>query len=353
MSRMHRIIGVGFDHMHIGDQLAVAVAHPRAELVGFYDRSQSRASAVLDDIGIVLPVASDLDELLSQISPDIAFVCTTTADHPAIVDTLARHGVDVILEKPFADSASAAQAMMDSSAAGGITLTVNWPLAWVPSHRTARRLIAEGLIGTVDQVHFYDGNRGPLFHSHGKVELAPSVADKAESWWYQPEAGGGSMRDYLGYGTTLATWFRNGETPQAVTAAWHIPDGLRVDEQSVVIGHYRDGLSVFETRWGTHSDPWTLQPEPRCGYVITGRTGSITSWDYDDGVTVHRGGEVERVPNDEIAPEDQTALANLIAHRETGRALDGPMTSATSLAGHLIIEAAVTSARTGKTVELT
>lgn len=352
MTRTYRVVGIGFDHMHIGDQLAVALAHPAAEVVGAYNADAPKAQAVLDDLSLPVETATDLDALLSEAKADIAFVCSNTAQHPPIVDALARHGVHMIVEKPMADSDAAARSMVESAAAAGVVLAMNWPLAWVPSHRTARRLITDGTIGRIEQVHFYDGNRGPLYHSHGKIELHPTLADKAQSWWYQPETGGGSLRDYLGYGTTLATWFRDGELPHTLTAAWHIPKGLEVDEQAVVIGHYDDGLSVFETRWGTFTDPWTLQPDPKCGFVINGTAGSVTSWDYDDGVTLHTAGSVERVPNNPIEPEDQTALANLIAHLETGRPLDGPMTAETSLAGHRIIEAAFESARTGRSVPL-
>lgn len=352
MSRTYRVVGVGFDHMHIGDQLAVALAHPSAEVVGAFHSGGPRAQSVLDDLDLPVAASIDLDQMIAETRPDIAFVCTTTAEHPRIVEMLAQRGVHMVVEKPMADSNEAAESMVSAASRAGVVLAMNWPLAWVPSHRTARRLVGDGAIGRVEQVHFYDGNRGPLFHSHGKVELHPSTADKASRWWYARSAGGGSLRDYLGYGTTLATWFRGGEMPHKVTAAWHIPDGLEVDEQSVVIGHYRDGLSVFETRWGTHTDPWTLQPQPNCGFVINGSLGSISSWDYDDGVTLHHNGAAQRVPNDVIAPEDQTALANLIAHLETGRALDVPMNSQTSLSGHQLIEAAFESATTGQSVLL-
>lgn len=352
MSPTYRVVGVGFDHMHIGDQLALAIAHSSAEVVGAYDSNPLRAQKVLDDLELPIAPDTNLERLIADTRPDIAFVCSTTAEHPRVVETLARGGVHMIVEKPMADSNTAAESMVESATRAGVVLAMNWPLAWVPSHRTCRRLVAEGAIGRIEQIHFYDGNRGPLFHSHGKAELNPSTAEKAVSWWYQSSAGGGSLRDYLGYGTTIASWFRDGELPNKITAAWHIPDGLEVDEQAVVIGHYRDGLSVFETRWGTHTDPWTLQPQPHCGFVVNGTIGSISSWDYDDGVTLHRNGAAERIPNDAVKAEDESALANLIAHLETGRLLDGPMQSQMSLAGHRLIEAAVESAKTEKSVKI-
>lgn len=352
MSHSFRVIGVGFDHMHIGDQLVTALAHPRAQIVGGWDRDAHRARAVLDDLGIACPLHSDLNTLLAETRPEIAFVCSTTAEHPSLARRLAAAGVHMIIEKPLADSPAAAAAMIEAVAGTDVLLATNWPLAWLPAHRTMRRLIAEGRIGRVTEVHFYDGNRGPLYHAHGKIERTPTVEEKATSWWYQPESGGGSLRDYLGYGSTLGTWLRGGEAPTAVTAAWHIPDGLAVDEQSVVIGHYAEGLSTFQTRWGTFTDPWTRQPQPKCGFVVGGTGGSIASWDYDDGVTVHDGSGTERVPADTVPDEDRTALANVIAHLQHGRPLDPPLALATTVAGHRIVEAAVESARSGRRVAL-
>ncbi|MEO7586690.1 MAG: Gfo/Idh/MocA family oxidoreductase [Arachnia sp.] len=349
-----RVVGVGFDHMHIGDQLAVAMAHDGVEIVGAYDSPAHphRAQEVLDSLGLDVPVFHDLDDLLAAVSPDLAFICVPTLDHAEVVTHLAAAGVHVIIEKPLSDSEAGARLIVDAAQTSRALVTVNWPLAWEPSHRTARRLIAEGMIGRVTEVHFYDGNRGPLHHGHGKIEFHPSTEDKAGSWWYDPSLGGGSMRDYLGYGTTLGTWFRDGEMPYAVTAASFVPEGLAVDEQSVVIGHYTDGLSVFETRWGTFTDPWTTQPQPKCGFIINGSAGSIASWDYEDEVTLHSQGGVQVIPADEIAPEDASALANVIAHLRDGRPLDQPLTLETTSAGHAIIEAAVRSAQTGRRIDL-
>lgn len=347
-----RVIGVGFDHMHIGDQLRTALEHPQAELVGVTGGDAARVDAVCGDLGLDLDADEDLDQLVARANPEIAFVCSTTAEHANWVERLAAAGVHCILEKPFADSATNVDRMIQAASQGGIALTVNWPLAWVASHRTTKRLIDAGAVGEVCEVHFYDGNRGPLRHDHGKKELAESAEAKRSSWWYSKAAGGGSMRDYLGYGTTLATWFRDGATPDAITASWHLPAGLEVDEQSVVVAEYDTGLSVFETRWGTLSDPWTRQPLPRCGFVVGGSEGSIASWDYAETVALQLadGSEAQQLPVDSPAPEDRSALANLIAHLDRGRPLDPPMTAEISRTGHLMVEAAVASAERGARV---
>src|SRR5258707_11157072 len=44
---------------------------------------------------------------------------------------------------------------------------------------TAKRLCDEGVIGEVREVHFYDGNRGPLWHGADKIEIEPTPERKA------------------------------------------------------------------------------------------------------------------------------------------------------------------------------
>ncbi len=139
------------------------------------------------------------------------------------------------------------------------------------------------MIGDVTEVHYYDGNRGPLYHLADKVEVSPEEVErqKPSSWWYRRAAGGGSLLDYLGYGATLGTWFMGGEAPLEVTCTVDETPGIEVDEHSITVCRYARGLSKLETRWGTFTDPWMHQPQPKCGFVIVGTEGTITSYDYE------------------------------------------------------------------------
>ena len=145
-------------------------------------------------------------------------------------------------------------------------LAINWPIRWSPCYVTAKRLIDEGLIGEVLNVHHYGGNRGPLYHAADKVEKVPTLEEKAASWFYKKAQGGGSLHDYAGYGATLGTWFQGGRKPIEVTCVMDEPTGLEVDEHSVTVCRYAHGLSTIQTRWGTFTDPWVIQPQPKCGF---------------------------------------------------------------------------------------
>ena len=353
---VRRVAVVGFAHMHAGDQIRLIQATPEAELVGVWDTEPSRRDLVADDLGVPAAHRYDqLEALLAEAAPDIAVVCSTTGEHTGLVELLAARGVHVILEKPFALTLGDADRMIAAADAAGTTLVVNWPLAWYPAHLTTQRLIADGMIGRVTEVHYYDGNRGPLTHVHDKLErVEPDQATKAASWWYRPELGGGSLLDYLGYGATIATWFRDGELPERLTAITWGGDGLEVDEQSVVAAAYASGLSTFQTRWGTFSNPWTHQPAPACGFVVVGTAGTITSRDFAPAVQVQTLEHPEgiAIPVDAPRPDQTGALPHLLHCLRTDTPPTGPSSTATSRKGQQIVDTAVHSVASGRTVAL-
>lgn len=355
MSRTWKVAGINFDHMHMGDNLRMAFQHPQVKIVGIADREPARMRSAAEAFGIPQErVYTDELELLEREKPDIVLLCPATAEHAEWVERVAPYGAHILMEKPFAASTEDADRMIDAANRAGVRLAINWPLRWYPPHVTAHRLIQEGAIGEVLQVHYYDGNRGPLYHGADKIELEPSSERKAASWFYHRDKGGGSLLDYLGYGTTLGTWFMGGRAPIEVTTMVDEPPGLEVDEQSVTVARYDTGLSKFETRWGTLSDPWTHQPQPKCGFVIVGGEGSISSYDFETTVRLQTRTNPEgvEVPVDELRAPYQNPVQYFVHVIENDLPVEGPLSPSISRTGQLIVDAAVRSAREKRTVRV-
>ena len=260
------------------------------------------------------------------------------------------------MEKPFADSIASADRMIEAMKRSNKQLAINWPLAWYPCHRTAKRLLDEGQLGELREVHYYDGNRGPLWHGAGKRDkTAEEVArEKPDSWFYQARHGGGSLLDYLGYGTTLGTWFHAGRRPLEVTCSIDVPEGLEVDEHSVTVARYATGLSTFQTRWGTFSDPWTHQPQPRCGFVLVGTRGTLSSYDFQQHVTLQtqEHPEGQRIDVDPMAAPNQNPVQFFVDCLTRDEPVTGPLSISTSRIGQEIVDAAVQSAQQRRTITL-
>lgn len=355
--RRWRVAGINFEHFHMGDNLRMALEHPQVELVAICDEVPARMSATISTWGIPANrVYTDYQRCLEETRPDLVILCPAAARHADWTAKVAPYGVHILMEKPFAASLAEADAMIAAMSATGKQLAINWPLAWYPVHRTAKRLVDAGEIGTVLEVHFYDGNRGPLWHTADKVaRTAEQVArEKPGSWFYQKAAGGGSLLDYLGYGTTLATWFLDGRRPIDVTATTFVPEGLEVDEHCVAVARYQTGLSKFETRWGTFSDPWTTQPQPKCGFVLVGSEGTLSSYDFEPTVRLQtrRRPDIHEVPVDPLTAPFENPVQYMIDCLDRGWPVEGPLSVKISRIGQQIVDTAWLSAQEGRTVRL-
>ena len=207
-------------------------------------------------------------------------------------------------------------------------------------------------------MHYYGGNRGPLFHLADKVEVSPEEVEAAEA--RRPggtggRRGGGSLLDYLGYGTTLGTWFMNGEAPIEVTAVVDETPGIEVDQHSITICRYARGLSKLETRWGTLTDPWT-HPAAAEMRLRVGRhrrqpsraTTTRTSSRCRRGANRRR----HRSRPTPCRPGRRGPIEYMLARIADGAPIAGPLDPALSLIGQRIIDSAVLSSTEKRTVAL-
>jgi glucose-fructose oxidoreductase len=350
-----RIAGINFDHMHMGDLLRMAFDHSEAEIVGICDERPERMQTAIANFKIQSHrVFTNVEECLEKSRPDFVILCPATARHAEYVERIAPHNVHMLVEKPFAASLRDADRMIAAAAKHRVKLAINWPLRWVPSHCTAYRLLREGQIGDLQEVHYYDGNRGPLWHTADKVETKPTPARKRHSWFYKKAEGGGSLLDYLGYGTTLGTWFHAGHKPIEVTAVTDLPGGLEVEEHSITVARYACGLSKFETRWGTFTDPWVAQPQPKCGFVLKGTEGTISSYDYEDSIRVQtsKNPAGKAIPVDTQKPPFENPIQYFMDCLYGERDPEGPLSPRTSRMGQQIVDSAVLSAKLKRTVRL-
>lgn len=350
-----KIAGINFDHFHMGDLLRLVAEHPGAEIVGISDEQPERMVEATGNFGLSeAQVFTDYRQCLEKTKPDMVILCPAAARHAEWTEKVAEYELPILMEKPFAADLAQADRMIAAMEKAGKPLAINWPLVWVPAHAKAYQLVRAGVIGELEEVHFYDGNRGPLWHGADKIVKEPTDQEKDASWFYKKAEGGGSMLDYLGYGTTLGTWFFDGRKPVEVIAMWDRGEGLEVDQHSVTVARYECGLSKFETRWGTFSDPWTNQPQPRCGFVLKGSLGTIASYDYGDTIRVqtHEQPEGYEVEATALESPRSNPVEYFLHCLESGEAIGGPLSLETSRIGQQIVDTAYQSAQEKRALPL-
>ena len=86
----HGVLGISFDHMHMGDLLRQVAEHPDAEIAGIFDPDRGRMASAIADLrhprgpGLHRP-----RRLPARPEADLAIVCSATAEHAETVETIA------------------------------------------------------------------------------------------------------------------------------------------------------------------------------------------------------------------------------------------------------------------------
>ena len=163
-------------------------------------------------------------------------------------------------------------------AAPGKLLAINWPLRWYPgardrqaTDRRRRRSATSSKFTTTTAIAARSGTAPTRSKSPRKSQQRR----RRRAGSTRRTHGGGSLLDYLGYGTTLGTWFH--ERPHADRGHCRRrssrPAWKSTSTASPSPATHR-GLSQDSRRAGARSPiRGRIQPQPKCGFVIVGTRG--------------------------------------------------------------------------------
>lgn len=122
-------------------------------VVGVADRDAEKREAAAR----LLPGAAvfeDAEAMLDAARPDLIDIVTPPATHRAIVAAAARRGVKMICQKPLAPTFDEAQEIVGIAEEAGVMLAVHENFRFMPWFVEARRLVADGAIGTPLNINF-------------------------------------------------------------------------------------------------------------------------------------------------------------------------------------------------------
>jgi len=332
---------VGLMHGHVHGFLPQSLHSPEIEIVGIAepDRQLLASAATRYGFGPTL-LFTDLEEMLLKAHPQAVLVYTNTYDHRRVVETCARHGVHVMMEKPLAVSLEDALAIEKAANAGKIQVLVNYETSWYRSNHAAYDLVHEGALGEVRKVVIHDGHNGPK-----EIGVQPEFL----AWLTDPQLnGGGALFDFGCYGADLMTWLMNGQRPQTVTAVsqqFKPEIYSRVDDEATIILTYPRAQAIVQASWNWPFGRKDMEVYGQTGYVITVQSNDIR---------VRRGGdtqEAQLAAKPVAAPYDDE-LSYLRAVILDGAKPDALSSLETNVTVTEILDAARRSATEGKTIVL-
>src|SRR4051812_2097486 len=140
-----KVAVVGLVHDHIAGFLPQLSKHADVELVGIVESNPELVSRY----SIKFHLASnlfypELETMLQKTHPDALLVYTSIADHREVIETAARHGVSVMVEKPLATTLADALAIRSVAREHKIQVLVNYETTWYASNRQAHDIYQQG-----------------------------------------------------------------------------------------------------------------------------------------------------------------------------------------------------------------
>lgn len=332
---------VGLVHGHVHGFLEESRNSPQLEIVGIAEPDGQLLSAAAARYGFESSqLFSSLDEMLAKAHPQAVLVYTNTYDHRSVVETCARRGVHVIMEKPLAVSLEDALAMEKAAWGAKIHVLVNYETSWYPSNHAAYDLVHTGALGEIRKVVVHDGHSGPK-----EIGVQPEFL----AWLTDPKLNGaGALFDFGCYGADLMTWLMDGQRPETVTAVTQqIKPQIypRVDDEATVILTYPHAQAVIQASWNWPFDRKDMEVSGQTGYAITVKRNDLR---------VRRAGDQneQQIAAKPIPAPYDNELAYLRAVILEGAKEDSLSSLETNVTVTEILDAARRSAASGKTIRL-
>jgi glucose-fructose oxidoreductase len=337
-----RVAIVGLEHGHVVGFLHEFPRQQDAKLVGIVDSDRALRARYQQEFHLDPGLFyNTVDDLFAHQHPQALLVYTNIAEHRRVIEAAAAHGVDVMVEKPLTLSVADALAIRRVARDHRIQVLVNYETTWYASNAAIYQLLKQGRLGDIRKVIIRDGHQGPK-----EIGVQPEFL----RWLTDPALNGaGALYDFGCYGADLMTWFMHGETPISVTAVAQTDKPQvypHVDDDATIVLRYPHAQAVLLPSWN-----WTF------GVKDTQVYGTKAYAIADNGTRI-RERFSESSPEESLtapplsAPQD-SSLHYLAAVIRGQLVPKGDLTALdTNVIVMQILDAARTSARTGKTVNL-
>ena len=338
-----RVAIVGLAHGHVEGFLGQLPGHKNVELVGIAEADQELVAKYEKKYGLARELFyQDTKSLIEAKHPQAVLVYTSIADHRKVIETAARYGVSVMVEKPLTISLEDALAIRQAAREHHIQVLVNYETTWYASNKAAYDAVASGELGSIRRVVVHDGHQGPQ-----EIGVPPEFL----RWLTDPaQNGAGALYDFGCYGVDLMTWLMHGETPLTVTAISNQDKPQlypRVDDDSTIVLTYPHAQAVIMGSWNWPFARKDMEVYGAKGYAITVAADQIR-------LRLEKDATERFVTAPPLQAPEDNSLDYLTAVLEGKLAPKGDLTSLdTNVTVMQILDAARESARTGRTVRLT
>ncbi len=240
-------------HVHASGYARDIAASDKAEITAIWDENIERGKEWAEELNV--DFEADLDTLLNRIDIDAVICCTPTTLHDEVLVKAANAGKHIFTEKALSTTVEGCRKIADAIKNSGVTFTISYPQLFNKSTKFIKASIDSGKLGTVTTVRIRNAHSGV---SGGWLP---------EYWFEEKDAGGGAMMD-LGCHPMYQLAYLCGK-PKRISALFNSPLGSKVDENSVAIIEFENGIiGISETGFDSYSSPHKLEVYGTDGTII-------------------------------------------------------------------------------------
>ena len=304
-------------------------ASPGVRLVAVADPVPGKAERIAERHGAA--VVPDLGAIL-ELGVDVVDICTPPTTHADATIAALEAGRHVLCEKPVTRTMDEARRVLAAAASAPGLLSVGQVARYGPDHRLARDLAAAGEIGTVRML------------THSTTTSLPGWSEAG--WLADPATSGGPLLDQGVHSFDYAGFLIG--SPAVRVHCMAADSGAGPATYALATVRYENGaIAHIECSWAHPASHGF-----RLGAEVVGTEGRI-SWKYDHfmgGVLHPREGDTEwwDVLGDREFTDELRAFFDAV--RSGG---PPPVPAAEAVESLRVALAALESARTGKTIDLT
>jgi predicted dehydrogenase len=236
------------------------------QLVGVYEPNTKLANKLAKKYGFNPNlIYTNLEKMLDNSKPEAVVAFGSVFEHMAAVEACAPRGIHVMVEKPLATNMAHAKRMVELAEKYHIHLLTDYETSWYPTTAKSFQLVNDSnFVGNIKKVVIHDGHQGPKEIGCDKVFL---------DWLTDPiQNGGGALIDFGCYGANLMTYLMKGEKPISVTAVTQHFKPLiypKVEDEATIIVTYAKAQCIIQASWNWPFGRKDMEVYGESGYVIS------------------------------------------------------------------------------------
>jgi predicted dehydrogenase len=197
-------------------------------------------------------------------------ICTPNNTHRVIAETFMNAGIDIICDKPIANTLEDCRSLIELQKSTGLVFAVTHPYTFHPMVRQARDMIADGAIGKIRQFQ--------IEYVQDSATLPADPESKPMSWRRNPEIiGRASATGDIGTHALHMLEFVSGQRVARLRADFHVCGAAKPMEDTAFLQLILDN-DAPGAMWITQAAPGNY-----CGlrFRVYGETGGL-EWDQEN-----------------------------------------------------------------------